>query len=316
MKFLKGKNDFLFLDNDTNGTILQTCGNHRIDRDVLCHIYDRHCVRHQFLADYGAAYFHIIPPNKETVLSEYLPDGIKYQEFGKTPVNMYMDFISDHADRGVGSILQQRTFYRPELLINLDRAGQTPYYRTDTHWNHGAAALYLREFLIGAGLTDVVAKMDQMVLDNSEVSFLGDLGKVAEAASELVVERRPQVLLSKIIYAGNIINEGYIRHTIAPSPAAVPKRLLVIHDSFTHWLFPIISEIFAEVFYIHTPDVDLSFVRKFAPDYMFFIQVERFLPRLIANEIEYPNMLRKQAEAKSVDGRSAVYIEGLLAKEE
>src|SRR4051812_9075909 len=110
MKTLIGKNDYLFLQNDTNKEL-------EVHNDNLC------LVREDFyipLEKYIYKYLLIVFPDKSLVHKEYLPEGLdaKY----RPGLEKYKNYLKDH-------ILDLYSYLKDE----------NSYYKTDTHMNLNGA---------------------------------------------------------------------------------------------------------------------------------------------------------------------------------
>jgi len=150
-----GKDGHLFLSNDSNHSLAQISGEVPLTERqafeiALVHQNRRSFARKQIQADY----LHLLVPSKEMVLSHLLPDDIRLQEKGLTPVASYFEAQPDAA---------QTTFYRPNLLRKLHET-QPAFSRTDTHWTHGAALAYLKAGLRRHGQGDVAARLERLAL--------------------------------------------------------------------------------------------------------------------------------------------------------
>ncbi len=158
LKVLKGKDDYLFLDNDTNRVMSQITGKIPLNDKIKASIKTTF-ERRMLYADYlGFQYLYLITPNAHCVHAEHLPDGIE---------------ISD--DRS--AIYLQKNFpdvvyYSLEVLRQY-KDKYTVYYKTDTHWTGIGAALTFNEVSDRLGLN---TKIDVDGIPKVEKEFVGDLG--------------------------------------------------------------------------------------------------------------------------------------------
>jgi len=89
--------------------------------------------RKDWLAERDIAYLIVIPPNKETIYPEYLPNTVRTVN-QQTRLDQLLDYLQSNSDVQVLDL-------RPALLQA--KAMHTVYYKTDTHWNsYGAFVGY------------------------------------------------------------------------------------------------------------------------------------------------------------------------------
>jgi hypothetical protein len=298
-KYIEGKGGYLFLDNDTNYVISQTTGEYVLDESHSYRIVFSHLARSIIGSIMGFSYFHIIAPNKETILSNLLPDNIVYEGHGETPVRKYLKIASRFAEYSL--------FFDPEILRD---NGPGAYTKTDTHWTHQGAISYFIEFLRLHSTVDYEHASVIGVTYHS-VECDGDLGKHAGFSPEPIMfagmDREYELL-----FEGNIINNGYVRHT--KSESSLNRKVLVIHDSFGQSLYDFLSVLYSEVIFIHMPHVDMEFIRRLKPDVIYYIQVERFLISPPSNEINIERMISEQAQSKGVQDITTPYLNSILIK--
>ncbi|GJD86477.1 alginate O-acetyltransferase AlgX-related protein [Methylobacterium haplocladii] len=305
MKYTVGKEKQYFLDNDSNRVMLQLEGLFDFPEKACEVISSRHAIRQFWCSTQNIEYFHIVVPNKETVLKHYLPDNIAFEKHGPRPIVKYLNFTKSH---------KINTFYRSELLEEKNLLDKY-YYRTDSHWTTKGAVQYLRCFL-ELYLPTLFDTASTLEYETRRLQFAGDLGCHLGDSEEI-----EDIFLSqdnfKILFEGKLTNEGHVWHTCSKVKTSGGKAI-ILHDSFTHSLFSTISTLFSETLFIHSPDLDLSLIRKFGPDVIIFIQAERFLPRYISNELYVEPWLRDLALKKNPQDRTAEYfakLESLSSKD-
>ncbi len=94
-------------------------------------------------------------------------------------------------------------------------------------------------------------------------------------------------------------NLGRLR-VFANPDAPQDERWLVLHDSFGEWLSLIMPAFAGTSCFLHNPDFDEIFVRKFKPTRVFFIQIERFFIRVPLNGVDYAELFAEQSRLKGV----------------
>ena len=297
-----GKDGYLFLSNDSNHSLDQIAGKMPLTERqafeiALVHQNRRSFAREQIQADY----LHLLVPSKEAVLSHLLPDNIRLQEKGLTPVASYFEAQPDAA---------QTTFYRPNLLRKLHET-QPAFSRTDTHWTHAAALAYLKAGLERHGQGDVAARLDRITLRRDLEPQLGDLGKKINQPPEMVEIIAPANPSARLTMTNGLINEGCCRFYSNPLMPS-RERLLFLHASSGQWLLKFIAEIFGEVLAIHCSDFDPFFVTKYKPSSILFCQTERFFVRSPQNNIFFRDLIEQEEVRKGTTNSALIHINKLI----
>ncbi len=263
-----GRDDELFLTKDANDVMGQVTGRRPMARADLFRIATAHRARRQFGATVGDfTYEHMVIPNKECALKDYLPPEFVFEGEGPRPLTQ---FLQSPAAR------IWRPFYEAELL---QPTGQHRYFsRTDTHWNHSGALRYFSAF-IGRQVPQLQAPLEALALRRFTGQQMGDLGSKLELPAEPIEIVTPQRAQARMLFENGISNEGCIRwYRNANAPTG--HRVIVLHDSFTQWLLAIIPELFAEVLFFHGTIFDYEVMEKFKPSMVLCLQVERFFNRV------------------------------------
>lgn len=298
LKWHVGKDQYLFLENDSNHVWLQVAG---LWRPPLTDFVDRWRVRHtirvQITDTLQSQYYHIIVPNKETALittAAYESNGSLLTK-ASGPVFSFLEGTFPS---------KERVFFAPALLSSREN-----FYVTDSHWNHLGATRYFKAALGAFGLPFHALLVDELVTGWEEYSFQGDLGLHAGLGPELSLRPKhdPQ---PNLLFENEVINEGYVRHYVNDK-APILEKVFVMHDSTVHRLYETFASIFREVLFIHCPDLDPSFIGRYAPDKVFFLQMERFAVRLGSNELSLLDFVASKEEQKGKSRSSVDYIQSI-----
>jgi alginate O-acetyltransferase complex protein AlgJ len=301
-KFIVGKNDYLFLDNDTNKVLHQTVGKVRIPSEILDQYFQFHTEIAASGLTEGYRYLYIIAPNKETALRELLPDDIRYEADGLTPVKVFQRRFPQSSDF---------LFFNSDFLCPQNSEFAT-YDRGDSHWTPQGALAYMRAAFEFFEATELCTKLEAVKVITVNNRAVGDLGKHAGRDFEDIEQLKLISPYSEIIFEGPIVNEGYIRHVCSRNGA---KKALVFHDSFAQMLMPLLSEMFEQTLFVHTPDYIPELVAAFQPDYIVRLQAERFFPRpptCIESVLDWIQSLEAQ---KGVNDSTFTHVRKLLSKE-
>lgn len=288
-KYVEGLDGYLFLANDTNSVLSQTSGAYPFAIDLGHRIRTCHAIRRFLCSPLGAAYRHVVVPNKETVYAGKLPRSVGYQSAGLTPINRYFDMLPDAAET---------SFYDAGCLV--PGTGEVDTYpRTDTHWNMYGALRYLREALVRFGDTDKVAELDALnVAPLATVSHRGDLAIHADQPAERITAMWLRTQTAQVRFESPPPHHGYIRHYMNNRQPKGHQRAVVLHDSFTFWMLPFLAELYGELIMLLCPDFDPVLIQGLQPDVVWFFQCERFFVRCPSNEIDMvPWIADKEREA-------------------
>lgn len=286
---LVGKDGYLFLNNDTNKVLDQFEGRYEFPVEQRVEIKAVHSFREKLLSDTcGGRYFHIIVPNKETVLWDKLPAGYEYQKSGLSPVNSYSSF--PHAR-------QAAFFYDPFFLRSLS-ATELVFAKTDTHWTHAGAINYLKRashYFMDAEFSQALESISFYKKMGNQA---GDLASKLNLPVESLEMWNVQNYSSKIKASNGISNIGALRWFVNDN-ALLDKKVVVLHDSTALWLMPTISSVYRDVLFLHLPDVDHVWLTKYKPDFLFFIQIERFFIRSPSNDVSLFEVISKHEKLKN-----------------
>lgn len=293
LKVVKGKNGMLFLDNDTNGVMRQITGAMRAGRHDLAALRRTHRERHALCAALGARYRHVICPNKESVAVDELPDRYRYEGKGPSYVSQYL-----------ADVTEAPPFY--DRMCLMGRRGA--YYRTDSHWTDVGALAYLQAALHAFGDRRALDRLVAMGPQEVPVERSGDLGRKLGWPPESALGVRLANRSCRVELETDLGNEGFLRWSLSPAPENAGERALVLHDSFTTPLYRFLGECYAEALFLHAADLDPRFLARFRPSVVWFIQAERFLPRVPSNDIDYVAFVAANEARKGRPPRGSTFL--------
>lgn len=299
LKYHVGTNGYLFLSNDSNDVWRQVSGRWIAPLDDFVDRWtERHTARYLLCRNHGIDYFHLIVPNKETCLI-----SLANYEYGGTKVEKYSGPILNILSE---TFAGKRTIYfNPSQISEPEN-----FYKTDSHWNHAGAIKYLSAAFNFFGYSRYASILQGLIEGWVPYSIQGDLGLHAGLGPEDSLKASTPSNAT-CHFQTKVANEGYVRHYTNPA-AQIRKKILVMHDSTIHRLYDVISEMYNEVIFIHCPDFDLSFVREFGAEQVYFFQKERFTVRLSSNEASYIDFIHDREMFKGVKPAFADYIRPLL----
>ena len=202
----------------------------------------------------------LIPPNKENVYAQYMPD--KYIHTDKTRTDVLVEYL---AENGINAVNPK------QALLDCDDQYRT-YYKLDTHWNELGAYIGTREALATLGInlpqltSEMVEEGDHTVSDLADMVgltsvFPKDYGfRVAEYAHQNVDIHKEEIGKMVHYHNDNAENE---------------KTLLLIGDSFRDSMIPVLESIYSDFYIVHREDFQGDMLDKSNPDEVLLEIVER-----------------------------------------
>jgi hypothetical protein len=286
MKTLIGKNNYLFLQNDSNKEL-------EVHNDNLSLVKSNFHLKYE---KYISKYLLIVFPNKSLVHKDFLPD--KFNLRYRPAFDTYQQYFKEH-------LLDMYPY-----LNGLDT-----FYKTDTHMNfHGACVVYsitmdkIRKlFQLPVESISIVIQRKDCILSELNIG-LGDLTWEMNLGNQVLEDRMDTYYYTddiKMIFMNYIVDQqnkelvfldyDLVNHTQEMNGRIVDwdivskfilhsknnavmfeKKILIFYDSFLLSSLPLWMKTFNEVYFIKNsfnPDL----VEKIKPDYIFEFRVERFL---------------------------------------
>jgi hypothetical protein len=259
-KVLRGRDGFLFLQNDTNGVLDQVQAKRRLTAGELAAWEAFFRELDEVASARGARAFYLVAPNKECVFADHLPEGIRVSE--ERPLRQIEALV-----HGLGLRATQLIY----PLEALKRASQHPAYpRGDSHWSDYGAMLALAELEAALGAAPVAPAPEDYRIEYRNADLLAKLGGVC-------VEPQPVLkrgFVARLSADNGVFNTGR-RHDWRS--ARGEGRLLMAHDSFGDWLIPALAERFANTTTVWSATLERDMVEEVAPTAILFERAERFL---------------------------------------
>ncbi len=265
-KCIVGKDQWLFLDNDSNRVMEQISGKLLLSEEQLFKWNLLLFSRSSYLKSQGIKYFILIAPNKECVYPEFLPDNIELLEH--RPINLLINYIKEKSD------FENLLFY-PLADIVKGKKRRLTYQKGDTHWNsYGAYIAYLHL------VRKIKPYLDIDILEESSVKFserfhIGDLAnKIIEKPKSIdyISEFNSN---SQCVFDNQVQNGGNL--TIWENSNKKLPRAILFGDSFGTRLKPFLAESFSRLVTVHQPNLDYELILKEKPDVVISEYVERFM---------------------------------------
>jgi len=223
----------------------------------------------------GITFLVVIPPNKNTIYPEYVPDEIPVV----TAPSRYDQLIDYMRQYGETQILD----LRPALLEA--RKTRVVYFAKDTHWNdHGAVVAYQQ--IIQALHADFPVLESYPLSDFKQTTRAGVALDLAQniVAPDLVSD---DIVLTPLYVSNTTYVQtkyGYRRLTIAANPNTALPKVVIYHDSFFNRLIPLIGDHFQKAVFIplnSPPEIwNFSWIDSEKPDIVILEFTERYIDQI------------------------------------
>lgn len=240
--------------------------------------------RRDWLAQRGIKYLFVVPPNKESIYPEYLPEWAN-KAGAATELDQLLAHMRAHSTVEILDL-------RPPL-IEARKRGRI-YQITDTHWNYIGAFAGYREIILA--LAKQLPGLEPLGIEAFEPRSAqrpgGDLARML--AQEQAMPEKELVTLAPRPYLPKL--------EVKSDPAILPKKwvpeeeplsienpsqkykAVVFRDSFCDFLTPFLGYNFKRIVFIWQRPWDLSVIEHEKPDVVIDEMLERYLDWPIASQ--------------------------------
>jgi hypothetical protein len=262
---LMGKEDWLYYTGENNIRDFECTS--PFTRKELDSLVERLQGWHNQLSSMGVDFYLVIAPNKEAIVPQYLPDGIR-TGWSICRIDQVMNVLAETNVRTLD--------LRPPLLAV---AGDSQvYHRTDTHWNDTGALIAVNEILKMLRLDDPRIEHPSFEQYSMEQrSFQGDLSRFIPKDARFVEQA---VFLTPVGGHKAKITQGESRWVFSNHKDPSLPKVIVFRDSFSDALIPFLAEHFSNGIYVHSFVVDFDLVEKEQPDIVILEIAQRYLALL------------------------------------
>ncbi|MGP9737774.1 MULTISPECIES: alginate O-acetyltransferase AlgX-related protein [Halomonas] len=266
LKVLEGKANWLFLDNDTNGSVDQYRGRLLLT-DEGVKGWQRYLKDFRTLAEkHGADSAVLVAPAKESVMG---PRYHPYAEGAGGPIQQLLALPE-----------AQVLVYPVQALMAL---GDDAFIQTDTHWTQRGAMAASKVLAAALGLDEWAVENTFVDDEYGERSLTGDLG------SKLKPERTCRINSLRTFnyhqyrcFDNGLPNFGRLI-VLANGKALMPGTCLIFGSSSSYSMFNYVSRLFKRVVFVHSAgNLDPEVVKAVQPEFLvaqtnarFVVQVPR-----------------------------------------
>ncbi|WP_131782172.1 DHHW family protein [Legionella gresilensis] len=281
-RVIVGKNDWLFYSDDRSLEDIQ--GKEHLSPEELEKWALTIKERGTWLASKGIKYRFVIPPDKHSIFSEYLPASHKRHNFSRFQELMTYLGSNPYVIDLLPILKENKTPDRPKL-----------YFRTDTHWTSYGAYL---------GYLNIMKSLGNDYLPNTILYKRENFKNGPKTKRDLAVMARLNLLEEDIVpepdknyfYPAQLLDPlGFKQNAFKTGATYAPfktRTLLIFHDSFTSGMSRYFSSGFKRVVYFWgMPDNEqfVQLVLQENPDVVIEERVERSM-RFVPNPDLYESL--------------------------
>lgn len=263
---IKGKDGWYFFAGGMS--LYDALGTEPFYQDDVAYIGDQIIKAADYYESRGIPFLLMIPPNKEGVYREYMPDCYSRVWEGNRPAQL-TQYLREHSDI---TVLDPREYFNS----NRDYIW---YYKTDTHWNFAGGYVGAQMIIEALGGTPVPI---EDVTVNYEEGTPGDLANLFHLPEQYCSELSAVVTGYRDdlqVNAEDVLGDKNIMH-MSTHGAPDGRRIAVIRDSFGTALMDKLPRYFANVDFYHWQAFDYTMLEENPPDAVVYEIVERDLTRI------------------------------------
>ncbi|MGN0428164.1 MAG: hypothetical protein ACI4F0_10210 [Agathobacter sp.] len=218
-----------------------------------------------------------IPPNKESIYSDMLPNYIKQVSLDRRVYQM-IDYINEN-DIDLDIIYPRREL----SLFRINNPQYQIYFKNDTHWNNLGAYVGTKELLryLDVEIPPVTELELKGSPDGSSAYGGYDMANASGMAaflSDTNYEIMGWTNNSMVVYEGmpyNSLEEFYGEGRTYNSQPKRESKIVFVRDSYGTAMYPILASVYREMYSIHKAYVNWDNVVCEEPDIVIYEAVER-----------------------------------------
>lgn len=269
---LQGSDGWLFYKSTTDGdSIADYTGANSYTEEEMESIRDALLRLKEQLRQKKQMLIVIMPPNKESVYAEYMPD--QYVQAQQTRTDQLTAYLQESGIRVINP--------KETLLDQHDR--YQLYYRYDTHWNLLGAYLGVREIM--KSLEVEMPSLEESVIEERMLAEQ-DYSTASDDLANLVGLRDlffdddtdPRVKGTFVSFQNTVSNVNGLDYNVTTNEnAEYQGRVLLIGDSFaSYMLSPLLTEFTSVASASIETTQGKAILEDYAPDYVILEYVERY----------------------------------------
>lgn len=260
-----GEDGWLFYNNyDAENPVDDILGRTSFSADETAAIENNLKKAGEAMAEKDITFVFLLPPNKESVYREQLPDYIKEIAADRTRA----DILAENIDIGDCVFI-----YPKEELLEKKNNNQL-YYRYDTHWNRLGAYIGFKSICDALNINipsiDDLSVVEEMGFPKDLADLAGIGNRCTDDIEYVITDLFPDVIVEQTQESGVAVYR---------SDGKVKKTILVIHDSYYRSMEEYLPKVFSEVISVDRNYSDLysvqDYIDQYQPDIVIMEVVER-----------------------------------------
>lgn len=286
-KVISGRNNWLFLDNDTNRSVDQFQGNLLLSSEVISNWVKYHDWVSDTASHIKAEWQLLVVPAKEEIFPEYYP----FKRGELTPIDQFLQEFKSikNVSCPINALLDTR---------------ELSYYRTDTHWSDYGAYVAAIEILKNFKLDNHIIYLKNTFHTKLSEGDLGSRLTPPHRSVSLFADHAPSSITK--IFDSCISNIGriWIFENLESSSS---KKVIIFGDSFSVNLVNQLSCVFRRVVYAHTvASIDQTILDHEQPDFLLLQTNQRFLLKHPETDFSIWNTIQSKTLEFSDDKRKSI----------
>ncbi|MCI9098498.1 MAG: hypothetical protein HFH58_01235 [Lachnospiraceae bacterium] len=259
--FYKGKTD--------SDSIADYEGTNRYSENEMQEIVRTALRTQEIVEKQGSKFVILVPPNKENIYAEYMPDTYHHAEISST------DILIGYLKAGGVNIVS------PKKSLLESRLDKQVYYSYDTHWNQLGAYIGVREVLgtWGIEIPELCSREIQTLNLRDNYHYCGedDLAKMLGLRMVFNDEKEYKVDGTAEIDWEKFADEQTdgVSH-FKNYDAMISGEVFLVGDSFRTSMIPALGETFSDVYVVHRNCYEPEMFKEINPDYLIVEYVERY----------------------------------------
>lgn len=278
-KVILGKDNWLFYNGEQNENIIDNYyrGINLFTDEELAKMTKELQRRQAFANKRGAKFLFVIAPDKHSIYPEYLPSYVN-KISQKTRVDQLVEYVRSHSDVAIISLREE--------VLNGKKQGRKLYFSNDTHWNdlgayYGYLGImsYLKKWFGIYPLSLRNYQLKEEVCVNSDLSSMLNLPEYYQD-KDYYLQRESFCHREPLNFAATPgVSASW--QPFAMNCSGKRLRLVMIHDSFTQSLVPLLAPHFKRAAFIWRSSFEPKIINSEKPDLVIQEMVERLVGRLL-----------------------------------
>jgi len=280
-KVVRGKDGWLFLDNDSNRVIAQHTGELTFTEEQLEQWRYLLETRIAWLERAGAHYHFLVAPNAHSIYPDKLPDHVR--GVAERPIHKLLAHLE------AGGSYARIVYPLNELVAH---RADSVHPKTSSRWSELGAFIAYQ-----ALMADVTKDVAVRVLTFDDVVMHGE-ARTGVLGHKVEPRQRSQyAYLDLREPRARLVHHNRVRNTGSRVEYESDGTLdcLVFGDSPSTRVIPFLAESFRHLVFAQMPNMDFSLVSELKPDLVVTITTERFL---IQVPVDLPAPTQRLLEAK------------------